>query len=149
MNKKEKQLTSIIVVLLLTVIALAYMNWGNQFLARMFNLSTEPSPPTMEDSIETAEVVFSCHYETVDDDTVCRIVEIFFKKSEYNFPYSVGELYKSRGLTLNPSSDHGEGAVVFVSKSRVPWRAVAIHDGLLPAFNRISVDEFREVVQKK
>jgi hypothetical protein len=148
MSKREKLLTTIIVALVAAVIVLSCLNWGEQLLVSMVGESTEPSPPTMEDSIESAEVIFSCHYEVADGETACRINEIFFKNPEFNFPYAVGESYKSRVLHRDSSSYPGEGSIIFLSKSRVPWRSVAIHDGILIGFDRISVDDFREIVQR-
>ena len=146
MNIREKKLTAVIFVLVAAVIALSYLNWEDQILASMFNISTKPSSPTMEESIEDAEVIFSCRYETVDNDTHCRIDEIFFKEPNYQFPYAVGGPYKSRGFPRDSASDPGEGAIILISKGRVPWQAVSIHDGIIYGFDSISVNDFRKAV---
>jgi hypothetical protein len=144
MNKREKKLTSTIVILVAAVMVLSYLNWGDRILASMFDVSTKPSPPTMEESIKNAEVIFSCLYETVDNRTECRVDEIYFKKPSYQFSHSIGEAYKSRSFPRESDSYPGEGAIIVISNDRVPWQAVAIHDGTIYGFDNISVDDFRK-----
>jgi len=47
---------------------------------------------------------------------------------------------------MESDSYPGEGAIILIGNWRVPWQAVAIHDGKIYSFENISVNDFRKFV---
>ena len=150
-SKREKKLIAAVVVLSVVVGVFAIEILGPKLSSNTLpGTSSPPSPPTMEESIKNADIIFSCLYEDTGESIDCRINKIYAQRNGYNFPHAVGDVYPRNSYPKNSKKEYGDGAIIFITpRHRVSWSSVEVYDGIIPGFNNIYLDEFQRIIESK
>ena len=149
-KKKEQKLIAAIIVLSFIVMILGSILIGPKLLSSVFPSNHDASPPpSLEESIDDAEIIFSCYYEENRLSISCRINEIFFKNPEYNFPQVIGEFYPESTHPIKEKNQYGDGTIVFLSNTRVPRHSITLINDKIPGFDNISVNDLKQLIKKR
>jgi len=148
LSGREKVLITSNVLLAVLVVFLLYK--VIDYNLNVFEVKHDFSaPPTMEESIKSANLIFKCANKISGGTLECFIEDIIFKDASSDFPFEVGDSYLPMKSKTENNTQYGSGNVVLLSpKSRISKRSVPIYNGILRGFDNITVQEFINTVNK-
>ena len=138
-TKREQILIVIIAILTSLVIFLSIKIADYKIGVFSIGANKYNNPPSLEESIENASMIFLCKKEIHGEVIKYMIDRIIYKDDNY-----VPRLqqYVEEGIY------NSEGQVVILSsKSNVPFQSALIIQGVLRGFNNIKVEDFIKKVQ--
>jgi hypothetical protein len=147
-TKREQIL--IIIIAILTLLAIFLSIKIADYKIGVFSTSANKynNPPSLEESIENASMIFLCKKEIHGKVIKYMIDRIIYKDDNYTFPYEVGNYFPRLQQYVEEDIYDGEGQVVILSsKSNVPFQSALIIQGVLRGFNNIKVEDFIKKIQ--
>ena len=147
-TKREQILIVIIAILTSLVIFLSIKIADYKIDVFSVGANKYNKPPSLEESIENASMIFLCKKETHGKVIKYMIDRIIYKDDKYAFPYELGNYFPRLEQDVEEGIYYGEGQVVILSsKSNVPFQSAQIMQGVLRGFNNIKAEEFVKKVQ--
>ena len=152
---REKILLLVIVILSSVVAFLGYqLNTFGFFTTKQYDVKpTDWTPPTLEESINTAKVIFTCETEDEGKYIRFRIDRILFKNDDYDFPYTVGEIYGVLSEKKRPNMYYSDGRLLFLCDGPVSMRSFPIRNDEIKPYNGdnsykvMSIKELSELIK--
>ena len=147
-NKREKKLVFVISILGLLILFLSYKIVDYKISIMPVDGDKYVGPPSMEDSIKNASIIFICSEEANDEIVKYRIKEILYKDEKYEFPYAVGNFFPELEKRPMVGVYYDEEQLVILStKSRIPKQTLRVIRGIIPGFKNITMDDFVKQVK--
>ncbi len=91
--------------------------------------------PSLEGSISNSSVILFCKAVTDKKLIKYHIEKILHKDADYNFPYSVGDLFPLPNYNYERRPHFEENRIViFSSKSNIPFYSISVNRGSIHGF---------------
>ena len=151
---REKILSLVVVILLSVVVYFGYQLNTFGFFTTKYDV---PPPdfeiPTLEESIKSSKVIFTCATEDEGKYIRFRIDRILFQIDDYDFPYNIGEIYGDLSEKKRPNMHYGDGRLLFICDGPISMRSFTIrNDEIKPydgddSYKVMSIKEISELIK--
>lgn len=148
-TKREKILAGTIIFLFVLVLFLSFKIIDYKIDVLVIGGKKYSEPPSMNESIEKASMIFLCKTEIDNKIAKYRISEILYKDFNYEFSYEIGDYFPRLQQEVEPGINYGEGRVVILSsQGPTVFQHLQIMRGIIAGFDGISIEKFIQKVQE-
>ena len=148
-SKREKYLVGTIIILFGLVVLLSFKIFDYKIDVFVLGGKKYSEPPSMNESIKKASMIFLCKTELIDNIAKYRISEVVYKDHDYEFPYVIGDYFPRLQQDTEPGFHYGEGRVVILSsQGPAVFQHLQIMRGTIAGFDGISIDNFIKKVHE-
>lgn len=104
----------------------------------------------LSQKVSDASVIAEAKHEYKDGNVVNRIINILKKSPNAKFPYKIGDVYPVFKKATNPSTDYGDGEILFfIGDDAVFLYSIAYSANSLRGEEPLSLDQFRALVKER